>query len=325
MYTASQPMNRAICMNSEDRPTPILHHYEASPYAEKIRLIFGITGLEWQSLLSPVQPPRPNLDPLTGGYRRIPVLQIGADLYCDTQLIAHVLSELTGNARIAPPATRSSAAALAERAEGEVFFSAIAAVPPLRTLRTVIGAFGIMGALQFVSDRQRMMQGGTVRAPAPKQAKAVLQDFAQQLDTALQKTRFLGGDAPDYTDLCCFHPLWLNAFVCKQGIGKGYPQIERWQAEIAHIGHGKRIEIQQSSAFDQALAHPPADLGLSLEHPLLGQNVNVAPTDYGVEPVAGRLVGVGSDRCTVARETTAFGTLQVHFPLAGYEITARSR
>ena len=47
----------------------ILHHYEDSPYAEKIRLMFGHAGMAWQSVLSPSMPPRPNLDPLTGGYR----------------------------------------------------------------------------------------------------------------------------------------------------------------------------------------------------------------------------------------------------------------
>lgn len=61
--------------------TLILHHYDASPYAEKIRLMFGLTGTRWQSLIAPVQPPRPSVDPLTGGYRRIPVAQIGADIF----------------------------------------------------------------------------------------------------------------------------------------------------------------------------------------------------------------------------------------------------
>ena len=66
----------------------ILHHYEGSPYSEKIRLMFGMTNTRWLSLSSPMRPPRPNLDPLTGGYRRIPVAQIGADIFCDTSLIA---------------------------------------------------------------------------------------------------------------------------------------------------------------------------------------------------------------------------------------------
>ncbi len=65
----------------------ILHHYETSPYSEKIRLAFGIKGLAWSSVEIPRIMPKPDLMPLTGGYRKTPVMQIGADVYCDTQLI----------------------------------------------------------------------------------------------------------------------------------------------------------------------------------------------------------------------------------------------
>ena len=66
----------------------ILHHYDISPYAEKIRLAFGLKGLAWASVIVPATLPKPDLMPLTGGFRRTPVLQIGADIYCDTLRIA---------------------------------------------------------------------------------------------------------------------------------------------------------------------------------------------------------------------------------------------
>ena len=62
----------------------ILHHYDISPCAEKIRLCFGLKGLPWRSVIVPMVLPKPDLMPLTGGFRRTPVLQIGADVYCDT-------------------------------------------------------------------------------------------------------------------------------------------------------------------------------------------------------------------------------------------------
>jgi glutathione S-transferase len=70
------------------------HHYVTSPFAEKIRLIFGLKGLAWHSVLQPSIMPKPDLQALTGGYRRIPVLQIGNDIVCDTALIADVLEHL---------------------------------------------------------------------------------------------------------------------------------------------------------------------------------------------------------------------------------------
>lgn len=67
----------------------ILHHYKISPYSEKVRL--GLKGLAWRSVEIPMIMPKPDLTALTGGYRKTPVLQIGADVYCDSQLIMREL------------------------------------------------------------------------------------------------------------------------------------------------------------------------------------------------------------------------------------------
>src|SRR5947199_8216077 len=69
----------------------ILHHYDTSPYSEKVRLGLGLKGLAWASVELPLIMPKPNLTALTGGYRKTPVLQIGADIYCDSQLIMREL------------------------------------------------------------------------------------------------------------------------------------------------------------------------------------------------------------------------------------------
>ena len=69
-------------------PYPIiLHHFDRSPFSEKIRVVFGHKGLSWRSVRIPQIMPKPDLVPLTGGYRRTPVMQIGADVFCDTQII----------------------------------------------------------------------------------------------------------------------------------------------------------------------------------------------------------------------------------------------
>src|SRR5512143_432914 len=72
-------------------PDLILHHDDTSPFSEKVRTILAHKRLAWRAVEQPAIMPKPQLTPLTGGYRRIPVLQIGADIYCDSQLIARVL------------------------------------------------------------------------------------------------------------------------------------------------------------------------------------------------------------------------------------------
>src|ERR1700761_4499261 len=62
-----------------------------SPFAEKVRLILGFKNRHWSSVLIPNIMPKPDLTALTGGYRKTPVLQIGADIYCDSQLIMREL------------------------------------------------------------------------------------------------------------------------------------------------------------------------------------------------------------------------------------------
>src|SRR5262245_45380016 len=70
-----QPRVRVIPMAHEI----IFHHYPTSPFSEKVRLVFGMKGLKWRSVEIPNMMPKPDLLPLTGGYRKTPVMQVGAE------------------------------------------------------------------------------------------------------------------------------------------------------------------------------------------------------------------------------------------------------
>jgi glutathione S-transferase len=104
----------------------ILHHYPQSPFAEKMRLILGYKKLSWQSVLAPMTMPKPNLIALTGGYRRIPVLQIGADVYCDTALICDVLEHIAPEPTLYPDAQKGLARTVAQWADTTLFQVAMA-------------------------------------------------------------------------------------------------------------------------------------------------------------------------------------------------------
>src|SRR5258708_27009322 len=83
----------------------ILHHYDFSNFAEKARLMLGFKGLPWRGVEIPPIAPKPKLAPLTGGYRRTPVLQEGADIWCDTNLIARELGRRVPSTTFYPAAT----------------------------------------------------------------------------------------------------------------------------------------------------------------------------------------------------------------------------
>jgi glutathione S-transferase len=99
----------------------ILHHYWPSPFAHKIRLALGLSDNSWKSVEIPRVPPKPLLMPLTAGYRRTPVLQNGADVYCDTQNIVRALTELTGDRQLLPANTSGKILAFTDWADGAVF------------------------------------------------------------------------------------------------------------------------------------------------------------------------------------------------------------
>jgi len=105
----------------------ILHHYDTSPYAEKVRTGLGLKGLAWASVELPQIMPKPNLTALTGGYRKTPVLQIGADIYCDSQLIMRELERRYPTPSFYP-AGRGAADALAWWAEKTMFLPAVSIV-----------------------------------------------------------------------------------------------------------------------------------------------------------------------------------------------------
>jgi hypothetical protein len=100
--------------------------------------------------------------------------------------------------------------------------------------------------------------------------------------------------------------------------------VQRWYKAVEEFGHGQRKEITQAEAFEAARSAGPRALptGTELGSLQIGQVVQVAPLDYGVVPVSGTLAAVTENRIIVARESSEFGTLHVHFPRAGYSLVA---
>src|ERR1700749_3656158 len=121
----------------------IFHQYDISPFSEKVRVVFGIKGLSWNSVIQPVIMPKPELIPLTGGYRKIPVMQIGADVYCDTQVI---LAEI--EARRRKPDVIQGADWAVNLWADRLFFQATVAV--------VFGEIGDAVPAEFVADREKL-------------------------------------------------------------------------------------------------------------------------------------------------------------------------
>jgi glutathione S-transferase len=114
--------------------TLILHHYEMSPFSEKVRAMLGYCHLEWQSVLTTAMPPRPLLFPLAGGYRRIPVAQVGADIFCDTRIISAEVAILAQRPEFATANLDGDVQNYIEYLDRDIFSAAFSAVSSLRLM-----------------------------------------------------------------------------------------------------------------------------------------------------------------------------------------------
>lgn len=278
--------------------------------------------MHWYSSLTSVKPPRATVDPLTGGYRRIPVAQIGADIFCDSALIADELSDLANEPSLDVNQLDDQSKALMDKAEKEAFFAAVGAVPPLRILGTMLRSFGPLGMYRFAKDRESLMQGGTVRPPKGDRAVKIIHSLLDELEARLQHQPWIAGDKPSIADFATYHPLWLHVFCSRRELNAG-PKVKDWYQRVTQIGHGNSEQISQNQVFNIARESEPRPLPNeeSTKPELVGKSVTVAPSDYGIVPVEGILVACSDKRIVLARESKDLGLLHVHFPRAGYSLS----
>jgi len=182
----------------------ILHHYPTSPFSEKVRVAFGIKGLAWNSVIIPRILPKPDLMPLTGGYRKTPVLQIGADIYCDTQLILREIERRAPEPTLYPSQTRGLADALGWWAERSLFGTAVA---------VLFAKVGSALPQAFIEDRSKF-SGREFNPQAMKAAEPRMLDaFRAQLhwlETIFSDGKpFLFGSQPSAADCSLYHMVWF--------------------------------------------------------------------------------------------------------------------
>lgn len=306
----------------------ILHHYPQSPFAQKARLMLGLKGLSWHSVLIPPVVPKPDLTALTGGYRRTPVLQIGADIYCDTALIARRLEQEKAVPALFPEGREAIAAALAQYGDQVLFQHSIAINFQPEALAARFAELPEEVMKGFVRDRQAMFEQGKVSRPTAEEALAAWPVLMRRLETQLERDgEFLLGEEPSIADLAWYHPLWFMANNAAVSVLlDDYPMIRAWMARITDLGQGANAKMDAAEAIRIAHDATPADLPehgfVSTQGLTLDQPVTVSAVDYGCDPVAGRLVHEEAEEIVIAREDERAGLVHVHFPRIGYRVDA---
>ena len=297
---------------------PILHQYAFSPFSEKIRTIFGYKQVAWQSVEIPGLPPRPLLTPLTGGYRRTPVMQIGADIYCDTNVIVPALDRLfPSSPLLSPRGTEGVCSGLAFAWERQVW---------IPTIGVLVHFIGEHIPEDFLKDRKESYLMIDISKPAMaadfQQHVQYLRAQLAWLEGALNHRPFLLGNSPCAGDFACWQTIFLLRKNCPPeldgllGIGSNSPIIS-WYERMLSFGHGHCVEISAQEAFDRAKqASPSAVLHLDPDGDpgglKAGQEVRITPDDNAKVPVTGKLVAASHSEIVIAR----------HFPRLGFIVDA---
>lgn len=307
----------------------ILHHYPTSPFAEKARLLLGFKGLSWRSVkIAPILP-KPDLTALTGGYRKTPVLQVGADIYCDTSLIARRLEQEKALPAFFPEGQEMIAATFAAWADSVVFQHAVSLVFQPESIAVRFGNLPPEAIKAFLADRAGLFSGGSATKLSAEQARHQWPTIMARLEQQLQREQgdFLFGE-PSIADFALAHPMWfLKATPVTSPLVDAYPAVSAWLGRVMGFGHGAFSEMTSEAALDVARNATPAALpDEQFDEPNgfePGQQVVIAATDYGVDPVAGELLFAGREELILRREDERGGVVHVHFPRFGFRIDKR--
>jgi glutathione S-transferase len=299
----------------------ILHHYPTSPYAEKIRLVLGLKGLAWRSVVIPMIMPKPDLMPLTGGYRKTPVMQIGADIYCDTQSIVREIERRAPEPSLYRGIDAGTANAFAFWSERGLFQPAVGVAFTNRADDLPPG---------FMEDRSKMA-GREINVERMKVAAPFMIDqLRAQLDwyeAMLSDGRaFLFGKHPTLADCAAYHPCWFMRRNVQTPVAPlaEFANVLAWMSRVREIGHGHMTTMSSQEALAIATAAQPQTLPAQDDHDPCGRKigdvVEVVPDDTGRDPVRGVLIRSSREDIVIRRVDDQVGEVHVHFPRAGFVV-----
>jgi glutathione S-transferase len=298
----------------------ILHHYDFSNFAEKARLMLGFKGLAWLSVEQPPILPKPKLVPLTGGYRRIPILQEGADLWCDTRLIAHELERRVPSPTFFPDGTRGHGEAIAWWAEQQF----------MRPSALFVSGINADHMPEGLHDDRAKLHGlpppsiEAVRAAAIRNRHLVrpqIEWLAQMLDDGRP---YLLGEKPCIADFAAYHVVWFyrgRHIDCRAEFD-AYPRLLAWRDRMAAIGHGTRQETSQDEALAaarRASPAPPRPSDPQDGDPQPGERARVRPSDNARDWTEGEVLFIDADEISLLHSDPLVGEVAVHFPRLGYD------
>ena len=303
----------------------ILHHYAPSPVSEKVRVVLGMKALDWHSVTIPRLPPKPNLMPLTGGYRQTPVMQIGADIFCDTQCIIREIERRHPEPTLFPGGAHGMAWGVGQWTDGPLFQN-VTAVALVEMAKKMPPEF----VTEFMADRGPLYFGPefdleTLKAQATENLAAVRTQFGW-MNERLSTRDFMLGAEPGLPDALAYYLVWfLKDRMADEGtFFDQFENLMAWADRVKSIGHGNPSDLSDLAALDIARNAEPVTETKADPGDLLGlapgDQVTVSPLNASAT-VTGKIVALSADEIALLRIDPDVGNICVHFPRIGYRVT----
>lgn len=301
----------------------ILHHYDLSPFSEKIRSIFGYTGMSWLSVNVREWPPRELLAPLTSNYRKIPVAQIGSDIFCDTRAITAEISRLTDRPELSVEDCPTEVSLFLQKVELEIFIAMIRCSASFKLQKKVLKQMSFIDLIRLLWDRIKLSRDMAFDVGSRQDARKLVEMHLSNLEFRLNNSEFLFGDIVNIADFSAYHSLWFMYEQGEKQFVNKFSGVVSWYEKIKGFGMGQPEEIKPKDALDIANHSEPREIKVKhKQDELIGKRVQITPNDYLRLPVVGQLVGSTPTSWIVARNTLEAGVLHLHFPKQGFDIKA---
>lgn len=301
----------------------VLHQYPESPFSEKIRALLGYKDATYHSVATSIIMPRPDLMPLTGGYRKVPVMQMGADIFCDSAIICRTIDAMYPEKTIYPEACLATADAMAYWTDTFFFKICVAVAFQPNALATEPLFKDDVEAAAFFADRAQLTEGSSELSMSFDVAEPYFLSHLSNIDQQLAHADYLFGASPTIADFSTYHLMW---FIKQREVLQDYfvpfDALNAWYARIEAFGHGNVTIMSSADALAIAKALEPDEMidSVFVDTIVPGTEVSVMPIDYGFQAVKGELIVSGIDEIAVARTDELAGRVVVHFPRQGFQI-----
>jgi glutathione S-transferase len=310
----------------------IFYGYEMAPNCQKVLMTLALLDIPYKYHEIPRMLPRPNFTDLNIDYRRVPLLSIESDVYCDTSLIIEKLCDIAIHEKTAG----EDADVRNHRAYMDVgnnIFPFVVALLPIDG--------EAMNSPEFLKDRQDLVGAGRpFSKEAFKQGRpSSLTYFAGYLGIIERnfldggkKKFFLGGERPTTADVYVYCMVSWALFGHRGNepdiTREKFPEAYAWCDRVKpFVSKGKREEITWEQVKEVLVKPPKHEYAKFVKHDEQnpfglqpGTPIFVVPVDTGkTHPQKGELISLNNEQVCLRNKSGVV----IHFPRIGYHVQAQ--